>query len=102
MIKVVLLIQDFYSSLESVDCGINWTKSNTNYSKVVVGNGIYVGISRSCEIHTSSDQQNWVPTYINEPDRALDVVYRNGMFAVVTEHNIITSSDGRSWTYSRP
>jgi hypothetical protein len=90
--------------------GINWTLRTTadarEWCSITYGNGLFVVISKDCEVITSSDGINW--TNPSTPSNQTDwnsITYGNGLFVAVGNsltgtYNklVMTSSDGITWT----
>jgi Tol biopolymer transport system component len=64
---------------------------------VTYGNGLFVGVGSSGTIVTSSDGKNW--TKFKTKADLYDVTYGNGFFVAVGNSAIVTSVNGKDWTY---
>ena len=93
----------------STDGGVTWTARNANLgavniNSVAYGNGIFVAVSNTNGITTSTDGITWTQRTSNVSGNLYSVRYLNGNFiAVGTGANggaggITTSTDGITWT----
>ncbi|MEI6553474.1 MAG: hypothetical protein WCO09_02800, partial [bacterium] len=91
--------------------GINWRTVTTpiavNWQSVTYGNGMFVGVGSSGAILTSPDGINWTVRTSPSPRTWKSVTYGNGIFVAVaqdgiTSQQVMTSSDGITWTSSSP
>jgi hypothetical protein len=93
----------------STDSGVTWTERTANLGAVNInavafGNGIFVAVSNTNGITTSTDGITWTARTSNVSGNLYNVRYLNGNFiAVGTGANagaggITTSTDGITWT----
>jgi hypothetical protein len=81
--------------------GINWTPRVCNLPiyYICYGNGLFVA-GNYTKIVTSSNGVDWIPVYDHKVGtRLYEITYSNGLYVAVGDTpNVITSTDGLSWT----
>jgi hypothetical protein len=87
-----------FSSLD----GKTWTSQNSginnDLSAIAFGNINFVAVGTSGTIVTSSDGINWTAQKLAASDDLNQIVFGNGIFITTDSANILSSSDGITWS----
>jgi len=88
--------------VESIKQIFGLNNSDYNWSSVCYGNGIFVAVTETGKVMTSTEGKYWMPR-LSATDLAWkSVCYGNGLFVAVassgTGNRVMTSPDGINWT----
>ncbi len=86
--------------------GIDWktrsSASNSGWSSVTYGNGLFVAVASTGNVMTSSNGITWTSRTAASSNSWRSVTYGNGLFVAVaysgTGNRVMTSPDGITWT----
>lgn len=76
--------------------GVHWTVAGDVMNSLSFGNGEFVGTDAGSRLVAGTDGFNWTQTYSGFGVET--VAYANGLFAARSGSDIITSSDGQTWS----
>ena len=79
--------------------GVSWEKHNNNilFGRVFYGNGLYVAVGLEGTLYVSEDGITWNNKSLNTNKSINKGIYGEGVFVVVGDTVMATSTDGNSW-----